>query len=341
MTKKLAAKNALIELPVANKLLVAPALGTAMPIRTRTAVGGMAQFVTTQSPIHREAQELREIVDSFEGALVVRALAPSSIMPSQWANRHDTSYETEDFEELKREIREAGSNVQPIKVRPLNRSTPVDDNVEKYEIVYGHRRHRACLELKIPINALIETVDYQTLFEQMERENRGRKNLSAWEQGCMYLAAIDKGLYASQRKLSESIGVDISLISKSIALARLPTDVINAFPSPLEIQFRWAQPLGEALKNDADAMMAQVEAITIEKKTKMLTAGEVFTRLTSTKAVIGRSIHTSELAIHGKRVGEWIVSQHGGVALKLRPQVIAEKDYEAFLNVVMTFLKAS
>ena len=340
MSKKLAAKNALIELPMLQKEPTTPDPATPAPPRTRTAVGGMAQFVTTQSPIHREAEELRKVVDSFDGARVVRGLAPSSIVPSQWANRHGTSFDTADFADLKREIREAGGNVQPIKVRPLNRSTPAGDGAATYEIVYGHRRHRACLELNIPGNALIEAVDDQTLFEHMERENRGRKNLSAWEQGCMYLAAIDKGLYSSQRKMSESIGVDVSLISKSIALAKLPTTVINAFPSPLEIQFRWAQPLGEALQKDPEGVMARVKTIAIESKAKALTAAEVFARLISTQVNPAKLGQSSVVLVAGKRVGEWTVDVRGAVTLKLQPGVVSTNDHLAFLDAVTTFLKA-
>jgi ParB family chromosome partitioning protein len=58
----------------------------------------------------------------------------------------------------------------------------------------------------------------------------------------MYRKALDEGLYPSLRKLAESVKVDVSLVSKSVSLARLPEAVVAAFPSPLDIQFRWAQP---------------------------------------------------------------------------------------------------
>jgi ParB family chromosome partitioning protein len=123
-----------------------------------------------------------------------------------------------DFAELKSEIESAGGNVQPVRVRPLARVERFNRAAE-YEIVFGHRRHRACLELGIPVRALVEDASDQELFEAMERENRGRKNLSAWEQGCMYRKALDEGLYPSLRKLAESVKVDVSLVSKSVALA--------------------------------------------------------------------------------------------------------------------------
>lgn len=363
MSKKLAAKNALINLLSPPKSSPENEADDRPPLvpRTRTAVGGMAQFVTTQSPIHLEAEALRDQVRQFAGAKLVRALDPACIIASDWANRHADNFDLGDFAQLKREIREARGNVQPIKVRPAKKgpratlhsrqSEPDDTNTtvqgngeivaeQVYEIVYGHRRHRACLELGIPVNALIEEVDDQTLFEQMERENRGRKNLSAWEQGCMYLAALDKGLYASQRKLSEAIGVDVSLISKSVALARLPVAVIQAFASPLEIQFRWAQPLGEALARNPEGMMRVAKQLRAQLD-KPLTSMDVFQRLIAHPAV--HAAPTAPLkpiivTIEGQAVGEFRVEQNGSAVLRLAPDVLPPERHATFLLVVQEFL---
>ena len=98
-------KDALIEIP-------APAdVPASALLRTRKVVGGMAEFVTTQTQIYREAEELRKVVESSEGAKIVRALHPSQIAPSDWANRHDDTFHLDDFTELKREIKESGGTV--------------------------------------------------------------------------------------------------------------------------------------------------------------------------------------------------------------------------------------
>ena len=277
MSKKLAAKASLIQLPPlpASQPLALP-LPSPLPLplpaalphgervehRPKTAPGSMAHFMATQSTAVKEAQDLRERLKAFEGATPVRPLDPATVRPSRWANRHEASFADAAFEELKAEIEASGGNVQPVSVRTvavaLNGSTP--DGVV-YELVFGHRRHRACLELGLPLLAMVTELNDRELFETMERENRARKNLSAWEQGGMYKRALDEGLYPSQRKLSESLGVDVSLVSKSLSLARLPDAVVLAFASPLEIQFRWAQPLAEALQKDPDALIARAHRI--------------------------------------------------------------------------------
>ena len=341
MSKKLAAKNALIEMPAVTPSAPAEA-SVATAARPRTAVGGMAQFVTTQSPLHREAEELRKIVATFEGARVVKALSPATVIPSAWANRHNASFDSSEFSELKREIREAGGNVQPIKVRPLNGSTVPIESAPRYEIVFGHRRHRACLDLNLPVNALIEEVDDQRLFEQMERENRGRKNLSAWEQGNMYLNALDRGLYPSQRRLSEAIGVDVALVSKSIALAKLPKEIISAFASPLDVQFRWAQILTEAHRRDAAGMTKRARGIMSEQSEKPMTASHVLARLTATfDPPKPHAENRKPLMIGKKRVGEWAVGTDGAVRLRLIAGALSPEGREQLLVSVESILNRS
>lgn len=238
-----------------------PTLG-ADAARTKTAPGTMMGFLTAQSSAIQEAEALKERVKTLEGESPLRNLDPATVKPSKWANRHEASFLTAEFEELKVEIAAAGGNVQPIKVRPLpvlNGSTPPAEPA--YELIFGHRRHRACAELGIPVLAAIEEASDVSLFEQMERENRGRKNLSAWEQGAMYRRAIDDGLYSSIRRLAQGLGVDVSLVSKSVALARMPEGVVAAFHSPLDIQFRWAAPLTAAMQKDPEGTLSRARSI--------------------------------------------------------------------------------
>lgn len=267
MSKKLAAKASLIQLP---PVAAEPSAGGVERVergervelgdpRPKTAPGSMALFMASQSAAVKEAEELRERLKAFDGALPVRALDAQAVRPSRWANRHEHSFADEAFAELKADIAAAGTNVQPVAVRALprvlNGSTP--EGQPAYELVFGHRRHRACLELGLPLQAMVAEMSDQQLFEAMERENRARKNLSAWEQGAMYRRALDEGLYPSQRRLAEALGVDVSLVSKSLSLARLPDAVVAAFPSPLDIQFRWAQPLAEALQKDPEGVLSR------------------------------------------------------------------------------------
>ena len=277
MAKKLLEKAGLIHLPPAPARSALPdgAGGTdADTSKAKTAPGSMLQFMTAQSAAVKEAENLRERLAGFEGALPTRRLTPTAVRASAWANRHDDSYQDADFLALKADIAEAGGNVQPIKVRPLAAqgragqggtagvgpsNPPVDGLL--YEIVFGHRRHRACLDLGLPVLALVEDLGEQQLFVEMERENRARKDLSAWEQGAMYARALDQGLYPSNRQLAQAIGRDLGDIGKALSLARLPLAVVRAFASPLDLQYRWAKPLADAQQRDPDGLVARAKTL--------------------------------------------------------------------------------
>ncbi|MEF7612912.1 ParB/RepB/Spo0J family partition protein [Aquincola sp. MAHUQ-54] len=286
MAKKLFEKAGLIQMPMAAPKEPAPK--PTEDVRAKTAPGSMLHFMTAQSTAIKEAETLREELSRYEGALPVRSLDPRLIRPSAWANRHAASFEGPDFAALKEEISAAGGNVQPIKVRPIETprraaegvgpsNPPSDAGEPLYEIVFGHRRHRACLELGLPVLSMVEAVDEQALFVAMERENRARKDLSAWEQGMMYARALDAGLYASNRQLAAAIGRDLGDVGKALSLARLPKAVVDAFASPLDLQFRWAKLLNDAQQKDPDGLLARAKALAA--RTEALGAKQVLARL--------------------------------------------------------------
>lgn len=229
----------------------------------------MAQFSASYQALDAEAESLRNRLKDFEGAKATRLLDPKVIRPSVFSNRDEASFSTKDFADLKSEIADASGNVQAIKVRPIRLAgqgvgpshPPLAADGFEYEIAFGHRRHRACLELGLPVLATVEEMDDGGLFVQMERENRNRKDLSAWEQGVMYKRALDCGLFPSNRKLAEAIGRDLSDVGKAIALASLPEVVVAAFKSPLELQFRFAPALREAWARDPDWVAKSAKGI--------------------------------------------------------------------------------
>lgn len=258
-----------------NMEAAAPSLPAADP-KPKTAPGAMMAYATdARSELVRENEKLRQqAVDAsqlkgqlqdaltelnqWDGAKAARMIDARSVEVSRFANRHELNYSGPEFAALRADIESAGGNVQPIKVRRLAAS---GRDELRYEVVFGHRRHRACLELGLPVLAMIDNLDDRTLFVEMDRENRARKDLSAWEQGMMYRSALRQGLFPSNRKLAEAIGVDLSAVGKALALADLPEDIVKAFNSPLELQFRWAKPLGDALARQRDAVLTRSQVL--------------------------------------------------------------------------------
>lgn len=235
---------------------------SSLPASLRTGPGQMLMVNSLMKESNKQVALLEQRLKEFEGVLPVRLIKADVIVASKWANRSNDSFASADFLALRDDIAQADGNVQPIKVRPLTGST------DRYEIIFGYRRHRACLDLGLPVLALVEQVNDKELFKEMERENRDRLDLSPWEQGRMYQQSLSEGLFASLGELSKEIGIDKGNLSKALRLAELPDVVVNAFPSPLDLQYRWAKLLNDAIQQAPDHVLARAKRLSENKKDK-------------------------------------------------------------------------
>lgn len=261
-------------------------------------------FARAAGPAHgsvsnMKIEVLKDQIETLRAAKPVMKISPSEIRPSAWANRHEDSYKSAEFEDFKNEIKSANGNIQPIKVRPT--ANPIDGF--KYEIVFGHRRHQACLELGIDVTVIVEEIDEKTLFVEMDRENRQRADLRPYEQGVMYARALDQGLFASLRKLAEDIGADATNVSKAVNIARLPPAVLDAFESRLDIQYRWYSDLNKALEQDPDLLLARAAEISSKR-----VAGEVIPSSAALGILFGKTAKPAPKKPKLVKVGSKVLS---------------------------------
>lgn len=291
-----------------------PVAESSAPIdRPRTAMGAISASLAMGRGVEAENRDLKAKLQQFQDAVFVEMLDPKKIRPSRWANRHEQAYGGASFEGLKGDIASAGRNVQAIKVRRL--SAPDGQGFE-FEIVFGHRRHRATLELGLPVAAVIEELDDAQLFVQMERENRERADLSPYEQGAMYKRALDEGLFPSQRRLASAIGVQQGNMSTALQLAALPVEILDAFATPMDLQYRWAAALKEVVDRDpAGVVAAARELATLSPR---LPAKEVFARLVGGPGTGTAGGSTVQLAAKGKVVGSLDVDPKGNLTIRVK-----------------------
>ena len=258
------------------------------------------------------------------GAPLVLALNPKMVRPSAWSNRHPTAFLSKEYHLLKEEILSSGGNVQPIKVRPLGvgalrDATEANMKGQVFEIVYGHRRHRACLELGLKVLAVVEDLTDTELFAQMDRENRQRENLSPWEQGSMYARALDAGLFHSMRQLARAVGCNPATISRSVALARLPEAIVCLFRSPTEIQTRWAKPLSELAKQGPHVLQARIERVAV--RCAALSPVQIYAELVAeadkpTARGFNAAPQRATLCHGGRRIGEVLQDSRQGTMVR-------------------------
>ncbi|NDZ17234.1 chromosome partitioning protein ParB [Variovorax sp. WS11] len=307
----------------------------AVPVAPKTGPGSMLAFMTDQSEVHREVLRLRERLSDFDGAQATRAIDPKLIKASSWANRDLSHFKTEAFTRLKEEIASAGGNVQPIKVRPIEGAAAGSPS---FEIVFGHRRHQACLELGLPVLALVQPdMRDAELFVEMERENREREDLSAWEQGVMYMRALEQGLFPSAKQLAAAIDRDLGNIGKAMALAKLPGEVVRAFGSPLNLQFRWATPLKDAHQRDPEGLLAASRELTT--RVPPPSPAEVFAELTAQGGVHRQAPGTTAewKDDAGKRIASLVVDRKGRVTLSF-DQPMAEAQRRKLVKLMDGFV---
>lgn len=294
-----------------------------LPHQSKTAPGAMMQFMINESDTQRENAALKTELKLWDGSAPVKKIDPTLISNSRFANREEDSFSTYEFVQLKEEIKAADGNIQPIKVRPIPGTLP-----QSYEIVFGHRRHRACLELGIPVLALIESLSDTALFEEMERENRNRENLRPYEQGRMYQKALSEGLYRSQRSLGEALQLQSGNISVAINIFNLPSFVLEAFPSKLDIQYKWHPLIASALKEWPDLVQNEAKLIVADRLSgRDISPKEVLSRITSFQAQ--QKVKHKPLIINGKNVG---FSKFSGdrYTLTLNEGVISTEQAAAF-----------
>lgn len=291
----------------------------------KTGPGEMLAFRGQMLAAEGEVARLREALQQFDGSLPTKKLDPRQVAPSRWANRHEASYATADFIRFKSDIEHAGGNVQPILVRP------VEGAPAPYEIVFGHRRQRACLELGLPVLAAISTAPMSDLelFAAMDRENRERADLSAWEQGAMYRKALDEHMFPSQRRLAEALGLSHTWVRKAITVAELPEPVVQCFRSPLELQFKHAELIAAAMEADRKGVLRRAEKL---RQSERVSASAVVAALIGKQRGGGET--PQEIRIAGTLAGRISWDARGQATIRLMPGVVHGENVKAIVDAI-------
>lgn len=214
-----------------------------------------AGFAARVEDLERERRE----------GLVILTLDPKSIRRGEHANRHALSLQESDadFLTLKASLKRDGQ-IMPVSVRAIE-----NDPVHAFELVSGHRRHEAALQLDreteggCKLQAVLDSAALEParLALHMYLENAARKDLSAYEVGAMFRAWLEGGIYPDQVAIAETTGLGEQTVSKYLQVAALPSAVLDAFGDPRVIAVRWAEILVAALKADQSAVLAAAKAI--------------------------------------------------------------------------------
>lgn len=148
-------------------------------------------------------------------------------------------------------IKAQGRQEMPAIVRRV-RNDPQHD----FEVICGARRHWSISWLRshnypeFHFLVDIRELSDEEAFRLADLENRAREDLSDLERARDYLRALDLYYEGRQRTMAERIKVTESWLSRYLDLARLPPELMRAFPRPQELRIKHVLALKPLLKPD-------------------------------------------------------------------------------------------
>lgn len=200
-----------------EKHIPSPAGTTVRPATSGSMSGAVKSMQQTFSAVEAENERLRAQLQS--GASAVE-LDPASVVPAFVRDRMDFE-ENPEFAGFVEGIRREGQKL-PILVRPL------PDHPGQYQIAYGHRRHRACQIIGIPVRAIVMQMTDEELVVAQGIENAERENPSFIEQA-LYASDLKKRGF-SRETIARALGRNEE---KGLAYISMLTATANAVPEAL------------------------------------------------------------------------------------------------------------
>jgi ParB family chromosome partitioning protein len=182
----------------------------------------------------------------------------------------------------------------------------VRDGNYDVELIYGARRLFAARHLNVPLLVEVRPVSDKEAVVAMDIENRQRKDISPYERGLNYVRWLRRGFFQSQEEIAHALKVSPSQVSRLMKIASLPSVIINAFSSPVEVCEGWGLDLAKALHDPVRRSVTIASARAIASLDSRPPAKEVYRKLMAA-SVRGRKAVRSR---HDK-----VVKDKNGVAL--------------------------
>jgi ParB family chromosome partitioning protein len=181
-------------------------------------------------------------------------------MWSRHNRRYDLLNETA-CGDLLESLRSQGEQEFPAIVRRIR-----DDPALDYEVVCGARRHWSVSHLRNvehrDIRFLIEERDLsdEAAFRLSDVENRSRKDICDYERALDYRNAVETFYGGLAVRMAERLEVSKGWLSRFLDLAKLPTDVVDAFGDVRQLREHHAREIKPLLADAATRPRVMAEA---------------------------------------------------------------------------------
>lgn len=152
----------------------------------------------------------------------------------------------------------------------------------------------------------------------------------------MYKDALESKLFSSQRQLAAALNVNLGNLNTALTLASLPAEVIAAFPSPFDLQFRWASLLAKALEENTAKVMttaAEIAAMNPRPPAKVVLA-----RLLGIDGSSAHPAQKRDFTVGTKVVGSFVREPSGALTMKIKAGTLSAANERKLVEFVEKLL---
>ena len=115
------------------------------------------------------------------------------------------------------------------------------------ELIFGARRLFVARHLNKPLLVEMRELSDREAIIAMDIENRQRTDISPYERAVSCARWLRSGHFDSQEDVVRALKISSSQVSRLLRFAKLPSVILNAFASPLEICETWGLEIMDAL----------------------------------------------------------------------------------------------
>lgn len=159
-----------------------------------------------------------------------------------------------------------------------------DGSDHDIELIYGARRLFVARHINKPLLVEVRDLSDREAIIAMDLENRQRKDISPYERALSYARWLRAGYFESQEDMARILKISQSQVSRYLKMARLPSVIVNAFGSAVDICEGWGLDLIEVLENPQTRRPILRKAREIAETTPRPAARDVYRQLLGSAA---------------------------------------------------------
>lgn len=250
---------------------------------------------------------------------------PEECEPWKYANRQES--ELGDIEGLIESIK-SNKQLQPALVR----NHPNPHGKIKYEVIFGRRRHIACMRLGVPFLVIRKDIpNVQDAIASQDAENKLRNDVSNYSNAMLYKQLLLDNIFKTEKELSEKLRIPYSTFNELMAYSKIPDDIVRAIPDIHSLSKQIAVKIVQLINKSEDNYNKMLSIAgqlgrTITSQAKL---EKIFEKMVLKSDCVPKStsVAKSYTSMKGKKLFTF-KSDYRGL-----PSIVLNKDIASFVNL--------